>query len=127
MVRLVLRLLVGLIGVLALLLALRLWFAPVQPAALLGLMAQNGLGLATLRADVAGFFGGAGIFALAAAIRDDRRLLTAPLLLIGLALSGRIVTVAVEGLDSTMVQPMVIEAVLLVLLALGRRTLGERV
>lgn len=126
MVRLALRLIIGLLGALAVLLAVRIWFDPAMPAAQLGLSAQGGLGLATLRADVGGFFAGMGIFALAGALRDDRRLLTAPLLLVGLALAGRVVTMAVEGLQQPMVMPMVVEAALAVLLATGRRTLGRR-
>lgn len=89
----ILRIVVGLIGVAAVLLALRIWVAPAAVGAQLGLIGQGGLGLATLRADFAGFFGAAGVFALAAALRDDRRLLTAPLLMIALALGGRVVTV----------------------------------
>lgn len=122
----ILRIIVGLIGVAAVLLALRIWVAPAAVGAQLGVMGQGGLGLATLRADFAGFFGAAGAFALAAALRDDRRLLTAPLLMIALALGGRVVTVVASGLDAAQVRPMVVEAVLLALLALGRRTLGGR-
>lgn len=120
----VVRIVVGLIGVAAVLLALRIWVAPAAVGAQLGVAGQGGLGLATLRADVAGFFGAAGVLALAAAVRDDRRLLTAPLLMIALALSGRLVTVVADGLDPAQIPSMVVEAVLLVLLALGRRTLG---
>ena len=122
----ILRIVVGLIGVAAVLLALRIWVAPAAVGAQLGLIGQGGLGLATLRADFAGFFGAAGVFALAAALRDDRRLLTAPLLMIALALGGRVVTVVASGLDAAQVRPMVVEAVLLALLALGRRALGGR-
>lgn len=120
----VMRIVVGLIGVAAVLLALRIWVAPAAVGAHLGVAGQGGLGLATLRADIAGFFGAAGALALAAAVRDDRRLLTAPLLMIALALSGRLATIVADGLDPLQVPPMVVEAVLLVLLALGRRTLG---
>lgn len=122
----ILRIVVGLIGLAAALLALRIWVAPAAVGAQLGLIGQGGLGLATLRADFAGFFGAAGVFALAAALRDDRRLLTAPLLMIALALGGRVVTVVASGLDAAQVLPLVVEAVLLALLALGRRTLGGR-
>ena len=120
----VVRIVVGVVGLLGVLVALRIWVAPAAVGAQLGVMGQGGLGLATLRADFAGFFGAAGALALAAAVRDDRRLLTPPLLMIGLALSGRTVTAVADGLDPAQVLPMVVEAGLLVLLALGRRTLG---
>jgi hypothetical protein len=120
MVRTVLRGLIGLIGVLGLLLALQLWLNPAGPAAKLGLMATGPLGLASIRADLGGFFAGAGLLALMGAVRGQARLLTAPLLLTSLALAGRVVTVAFNGLTPDMVQPMVVEAVLIVILALGR-------
>lgn len=121
--RLVLRLLLGVIGLLALILAARLWMDPAMAAAKLGVAATGPLGMATLRADLAGFFGVAGGLTLAGAIRPDARLLTAPMLLIGAALTGRVVTVVAMGLKPEMVGPMVVEAVLLVVLAFGRRTL----
>ena len=126
MLRLLPRVLIGAIGVLALIGALRIWADPAIPAATLGLSPIGGLGLATLRADVGGFFGGMGAFALAAAIRNDRRLVTVPLALVSLALTGRLITAGMEGLAPNMVMPMAVEATLAVLLAIGRRTLGTR-
>jgi len=124
MVRGVLRALVGTIGVLALLVAARLWIGPETPAAALGLKADGLLGLATLRADVGGFFAAGGLFALAGAIRGEGRLLTPPAVLLGLALVGRLVTVAVDGYAAPMLPPMIIEAVLVAILLIARRRLG---
>ncbi len=124
--KLVLRGLVGLAGLLALLLALQFWLHPDLPAAKLGLSPIGHLGLATIRADMAGFFGAAGAFALLAAIRNDGKWLIAPLVMIGIALTGRFITVAVQGWSPELGQPMVIEAVLLALFAAGRRFLGAR-
>jgi hypothetical protein len=124
MVRGILRGLVGLIGVLALLIAARLWVGPEAPAAAMGLKADGGLGLATLRADVAGFFAAGGLFALAGAIRGEGRLLTPPAVLLGLALAGRLLTVGLDGYEASMLPPMVIEAVLVAILLFARRRLG---
>jgi hypothetical protein len=124
MIRTGLRLIVGVIGLLALLIAARLWIGPAEPAAALGLKADGLLGLATLRADVAGFFAAGGLFALAGAIRGEGRLLTPPALLLGLALAGRLLTVALDGYSAAMLPPMVIEAVLVAILLLARRRLG---
>lgn len=126
MPRLIVRILVGLVGAAAVLLALRIWMAPAQVAENLGLVGMGGLGRATLRADVGGFFGAAGVMALAGAIRNDRRLLTAPLVMIGLALTGRVITLLTGGVTPAQVPPMMIEAVLVVILAGGRRLLGAR-
>jgi hypothetical protein len=116
-----LRGLVGLLGVLGLLMALMLWLNPAGPAAKLGVQAIGPLGLATIRADMGGFFGAAGILAVLAAFKGQGKLLTAPLLLVALALTGRSLAVAMEGLTPDMVQPMVTEAVLIVVFAAGRR------
>ena len=124
MIRGVLRALVGVIGVLALFVAARLWIGPEAPAAALGLKADGLLGLATLRADVGGFFAAGGLFALAGAIRGEGRLLTPPAMLLGLALVGRLVTVAVDGYAAPMLPPMIIEAVLVAILLIARRRLG---
>lgn len=121
----VIRALIGLAGALALVVACAFWFDPATPAARLGLAARDALGFATLRADLGGFFAGAGALSLVAAVRNSARLLTAPLVLIALALSARLATVALSGLAPNMLQLIVIEAVLLVLLAAGRRVLPQ--
>ncbi|WP_374346316.1 hypothetical protein [Phenylobacterium sp.] len=123
--RSILRGLIGLVGVLGLLMALRIWMAPAAAAGKLGLVGQGPLGEATLRADVAGFFGVAGGLALYAAIRNRAGLLTAPLLLIGAALAGRIVTLAASGPGPDTLAPMLVEAVLVVILGAGRRLLPQ--
>nr|QQZ49747.1 hypothetical protein JKL49_23445 [Phenylobacterium glaciei] len=52
--------------------------------------------------------------------------MTVPLVLVSLALVGRLITAGMEGLAPDMVMPMAVEATLAVLLAIGRRTLGTR-
>lgn len=118
------RILVGVLGAMSLLIGAAFWADPAKPAANLGILAQDTLGLASLRADNGGLFAGIGILALAAAIRDNGRLLTAPTLFIALALSGRFLTVALSGYAPNMGQPIVVEVVTLMILALGRRTLS---
>jgi hypothetical protein len=41
--------------------------------------------------------------------------------MIAMTLAGRLVTVAASGFDAAMAQPMIVEAVIVVLLALGHR------
>jgi len=122
--KLVVRGLVGVLGALALAMAAAFWLNPGLPAARLGVSALDALGFATLRADMGGFFAMAGVLSLAAAVRDNARLLTAPLLLVTLALAARVGTAALSGYTPEMAQPMVVEAVLAAVLALGRRTLS---
>ena len=121
MIRKTVRVLIGLVGLLALLLALRLWIAPAAAGSTLGLSIQSPTGIATLRADVAGFFAGVGLFSLYAAVRGDRRALTVPLVLVGVALGGRLLTALLMGLSAQQYAPVAIEAALVVLFLAGRR------
>ncbi len=117
--------LVGVVGLLALTMALSFWIDPARPAARLGLEAVGSLGLASLRADLGGFFGAAGALALLAAIRNRADLLLAPLVMIGIALSGRVITLMISGPSPALIPPMVVEAVLLAILILGMRGLAR--
>jgi hypothetical protein len=115
----------GIVGALAIIFAIRFWFAPVTAGGTLGLAAPGMLGLASLRADLGGFFAAAGLLSVAGAVRNDRRLLTAPVLLIGLALLGRVVSILHDGLVAADVLPMAVEAVLVTLLGLSRLFLAD--
>ena len=92
MMQLIVRIVVGVVGLLSILLAARFFQNPAAPAALLGVAPVGELGTATLRGDFGSFFGVCGILALAAAIRNSAALMTAPLLAIAIALTGRIVS-----------------------------------
>ena len=121
--QLVLRALVGIAGLLGLLVAARIWMAPAEVAGQLGVAAASPLGLATIRADMGGFFGAGGLFALAAAIKSRGGMLLPSVVLVGLALTGRLIAVAANGYAPEMGPPMAIEAVLLALFVAGWRWL----
>jgi hypothetical protein len=120
-----LRVVVGVMGLLGILIALRIWMAPAEVAAQLGVGASGSLGVATIRADMAGFFGGVGALAVFAAVRNRSALLLAPLLLIAIALAGRLLTVVLNGYSEEMAVPIAIEAVLLLVFGLGRMRLAR--
>jgi hypothetical protein len=117
--QLVLRVLVGIAGLLGVLVAARMWLAPAEVAAQLGVAASSPLGLASIRADMGGFFGAGGLFALAAAIKGRGGMLLPSVVLVGLALTGRLVAVVINGFVPEMGAPMAIEAALLVLFVAG--------
>jgi hypothetical protein len=117
--QLIVRIVVGVAGLLSILLAARFFINPAASAALLGLAPVGEFGTATLRADLGGFFAVCGIFALAAAIRNSAALVTAPLLAIAIALSGRVVSYVLDGGGSAVVQPMLVELTLLAVFGLG--------
>lgn len=120
---LVIRALLGVAGLLAVLVAVGFWFDPDTLAGRFGISAQGALGYSTLRADFGALFGGVGLFTIASAVRNSARLLSAPLLLIGVGLCGRLLTIALTGYDATMLQPVIVEIVLITLFATGRKFL----
>jgi arylsulfatase/uncharacterized sulfatase len=121
----VVRGLVGFAGVLSLLIASRFWLAPAELASTMGLTAEGPVGLGTIRADMAAFFGAAAILSLTAAVRNEARWLTPVLLLLALALAGRVFNLVSTGGGAALIPPMVIEAVLIAIMGLGRRVLGR--
>ena len=124
MVRSTLRLLIGLVGLLALGVSIRLWTAPAKVGAILGLASEGLAGMATLRADVAGFFAGVGLFSFLAALRGDR-ILVVPLTLVGLALAGRLLSAVLLGLPPQQYASVAIEVALVVLFLAGRRAFAD--
>jgi hypothetical protein len=116
----ILRIAVAATGALLLFLALVAWTDPARLGGKLGIGAATALGMATLRADLGAFFATAGGLALLAAARRAPGLLTAPLLLVALALAGRCLALAVTPFDSAMIPPMVAEAVMVAVFAAGR-------
>lgn len=118
--RTLLRGALSVMAIAALALGARVWMDPSLPAAQLGLVAQDALGRASLRADVGGLLLTVGSFVLAGAALNRARLLTVPLALVALALAGRLISVFVEGYAPAMAAPLALEAVALGILAAGR-------
>jgi hypothetical protein len=79
-------------------------------------------GMASLRADFTAFFVAGGGFALYAAWQGIARPLRVPLALLGLALFGRVVSLVADGPAPTAFPPMAVEAVMIALLLLARRS-----
>jgi len=127
-VQVLIRSLVGAAGAAAAALAALTWAFPERIAAALGLSAAGSLGslgAATMRADIAGFFAVIGALSLAAAWRASPRLLTAPTAMIAVALSGRALTLALNGYTPALVGPMAIEVALLAVFAGGRALIKD--
>ena len=119
------RVLVGAVGVLGLLGAAMFLLRTEPAAARFGLQPLGSLGLASLRADLVALFATVGVLSLLGAVRDRADLLLAPLMLLGLALAGRTLSLVMTGPAPDLIPPMVVEAVLIAILVLGRRVLGR--
>lgn len=121
----VVRVSIALLGLFLAALAAFFLMEPVVAGATLGIGFIEPYGLAALRGDFAGFFGAAGILILYASYRSDPRYLLAPVLLMTLAVAGRLITFVANGHDHTMWTPIVIELVIIKFLILGRHSLAR--
>lgn len=120
--RTVMRVVIGLVGLLNIGLGLGFLLAPEKMGQAFFLLPIGSQGLASLRADFTGFFIGAAIFALVGAWRADPLPLLVPLVMLGLALVGRTVSLVVDGVGPDAIGPMVIELFMLVVLIVARRS-----
>lgn len=111
------RIWVSLIGLLSVLSALPHWFRVEGLAAERGVQALGLIGRANVRADMGGIFLGIGVFALIASYKRSQTWLLAAILLPALALLGRFVSIGLDGYESRLLQPIIVEAVVLALLA----------
>lgn len=114
------RILVGIAALGALILALGLWLGMEQVIPALGIATTDlggGLvGRATVRADIAGLFGGMGIAMLIAVIRRSVQWVDAVLVFVCVAITGRFVGLLLDGSGAVVIQPIIVEAVTIGLL-----------
>ncbi|MBX9858258.1 MAG: hypothetical protein K2Y20_01540 [Sphingomonas sp.] len=110
-------------GVLALINFAAVWFALDRVTKVLGVAAPTALAESTLRGDLGALFGMFGVMAILAAVRDDRRLLLAPILLPALAVAGRLLTY-VQSPTPAAVPLIAVEAAVLVGVLLARTRIG---
>jgi hypothetical protein len=118
----IMRGLIGVVGLFNLLIGVGFLLQPAKLAAAFYLSPIGSQGLATVRADFTGFFIGASLFALYGAWKMRAEALMVPMVMLGLALTGRFVSLGLDGQSSTAFPPMVIEAGMLVLLFVAFRT-----
>ncbi len=119
--RTILRGVIGLLGLFNLVIGLGFLLAPEKLALAFYIAPLGTQGMATIRADFPGFFIGAAVFALVGAWTGRARPLLVPMLMLGLALFGRFVSLAIDGMAPTAAPPMIAEAVMLAILLLGWR------
>jgi hypothetical protein len=108
--------LVGVIGLLSLTSVYQHWFAVDSLAATRGIDVLGDIGAANIRADIGGLFLAIAVFALIAAWKRSKTWLLATWLLPAIALLGRLVSVAIDGLSPRVIEPMIVEAVVLTIL-----------
>lgn len=120
------RILVAVIGVVALLGVGQHWFDLDAVHAQRGMLAMGDVGKANLRADVGGLFLGISMLTIFAAVRQNRPALLAATVLLSATLLGRFVSVAIDGFSAPVGPPMAVEAVLIVILLFAYRVWGKK-
>ncbi len=115
------RLLLAAVGVLFLLVGFNLLLNTTEAAATLGLIDLAAVGRGTVRADIAGFFIAGAVIQLLAVIRRDPTLLWPVQLLLVLALSGRSLTLVLDGPVAAGIPSMLVEVAILLLLFWSKR------
>ena len=124
--KLVMRIVIGLVGLFNILIGLSFLFKPSKMAADFALSPLGVQGMATMRADFPAFFLTGAIFSLIGAWRVEAKALLVPMMLLAFALLGRFVSIALDGVVATTVPPMVVEAVMIALLGVGYRVFGAQ-
>ncbi len=122
----IMRIIVGLIGIMALLGVNPHWFKLEDLASERGIEAIGAIGRANVRADVGGLFLAIALFALLAAAKQSRTWLLAAILVVGSALLGRFVSVAIDGYAARVGPPMAIEAAIIAIFALAFWSWGKK-
>jgi hypothetical protein len=123
--KLIMRAIIGLVGGFNTLLGIGFLVNPAKLAAAFALSPIGTQGLSTVRADFPAFFLTGGIFALIGAWRGEAGPLRVPLTLLSIALFGRFISIALDGTAPTTATPMIAEAIMIGLLALGYRVLSK--
>jgi hypothetical protein len=113
--------LIGLIAAFFLINGLGFWFNQEAQNAMFALATANDLGKASIRADFGGFFLAVGIMSAMAAWKRCRWSAAGAALLLGLALVGRGVSLAMDGAVPGFAPPMIVEAVCVAILLWARK------
>jgi hypothetical protein len=118
----VVRAVVAVVGLFNLVLGLAFLFDPAQAGLRFFITSLGTQGMATMRADFTAFFVTGAIFALVGAWRAWRAPLLVPLLLLSIAIGGRVVSLVADGAPPQAFPPMIVEALMILLLSLGWRS-----
>lgn len=120
------RIAIALVALLNLVLGLLFLFQPERMAEAFYIQAIGSQGLATIRADLPGFFLTGGVFALLGAWQMRPEPLWVPIMLLGTAFFGRTLSLVLDGVGPDAFPPMIAEAVMLTILYAGTRAFAGR-
>lgn len=115
------RAVVALVGLFNLMIGIGFLVDPAQAGLRFFITSLGTQGMATMRADFTAFFVTGAVFALVGAWRAERTPLLVPLMLLGIAIGGRVISLIADGAPPMAFGPMAVEAVMIGILALGWR------
>jgi hypothetical protein len=121
----ILRIALLVVGVLFFTIGTGFLLAPMRLGEALGVAANGAQGLSTIRGDFTSFFWVGGISMALGGLRNHAELLLVAASLVGVTLTGRIISLLVDGTYPGAFQPMLIEAFALTLALVGARVLGK--
>lgn len=106
------KLIVVLVGLFSLAMGLMAWFQPAQIQEILGLSPNGALGMHSLRGDIGAVFFGSAIGCALALFKGKIMGLKLPIILYGLVLIGRLLSLVLTGSGEGVMLPIIIEVVL---------------
>jgi len=121
----IMRIVVGVVALFNIVIGLSFLLDPATTGLRFFLASLGTQGLATMRADFTAFFITGGSFALVGALRGARAPLMVPIALIGIAFTGRCISLAADGAPATAFPPMIVEAAMIVILAVAARVFAS--
>jgi hypothetical protein len=113
------RIWVSLIGILSILSVIPHWFRLEELVTQRGIQAIDLIGRANIRADVGGIFLAIGLLALIASYKCSTSWLAAAMIVPACALTGRFASIVLDGYEDRILQPIIIEIVVLALLGIA--------
>jgi hypothetical protein len=113
------RVIIIVVGLLMLSIGMGFLLTPNRLAAAFYIVPEGVQGLATIRADFPAFFITASLCALYGAWTRRAAPLLVPILLVAIALFGRVVGIILDGIVATTLPPMIAEAAMIGVLAFG--------
>jgi|GEM_PF-1009265 len=119
------KLAAALVGLFSIALGLMAYFMPDKIAPIMGLTADNALGWHSMRGDIGAVFLTSALGCALALFKGKAKALYIPVAVYGFVLIGRLIGLASTGVQDGVMQPILIEIVLIGLSLFAARTLSK--
>ena len=120
------KLLVALVGLFSLAMGLMAWVQPAQISEIVGLNANGTLGMHSLRGDIGAVFLASALGCMLALFKGKVAGLKLPIIIYGLVLIGRLISLVINGSGEGVMTPIIVEVVLIGASVFAYKTLKAR-